>query len=143
MKTPEEWFNDDVWPNYGEYKADPLNERKARNAAISARHFPERVFHYYEAYDRSRLHETKSPAALLDYLAKKHRCPELEILKEVADASKHHFPFEKNVGSRLVTTATDAVWKYGDKLYIRGWNRDFDEVLEKVVAFWRSWLGLP
>ena len=143
MKTPAEWFNDDVWPNYQEYVANPLDERRARNAAISARHFPERVYHYYKAHDLSCLHETKSPAAFLNYLAINHGCPELQILQEVADLSKHHFSDEKHAGSRLVTAATDAIYFDERELYIRGWNRRFCDVLMKVVTFWRSWLGLP
>ena len=82
-------------------------------------------------------------AAFLNYLAVNHGCPELQILQEAADASKHHFADEKYAGRRLVTAATDAVYFDEGELYIRGWNRRFCDVLTKVVTFWRTWLGLP
>lgn len=139
--TPAENFDADVWPNYQDYMADIGSERKAKNVAYAVGHFHEWVFHYYRHHDPSRLYGKTNPTEFRDHIID-NLCPELQILCDISDASKHRF-LTRHLEKRIVTTSTEAFLNDDGRLYMPDCNLHFDEALEKVVTFWRSWLNLP
>ena len=139
MKDSVAWFHEDVLSNYQVWRSDQLDETKARNLALSLHHFHEKVFGYCRLHDQGRLGGARNQQEFLGQLLA--QCPALEVLRDVADASKHHSLARKTA---RVWTPTDAITHHGDRLFVAGdWNCYFDDVVEAAIAFWRVWLDLP
>ena len=75
-------------PSYEDYMRDKGTVWKARCVAYMVGHFAEHVWVYYKHYDKTQLHgQTKTPAYYVSYMARKH-CPELQIVWDIALASR-------------------------------------------------------
>ena len=138
-KDPIAWFNDDIWPDYQDFLADPI-ERKARHVAISLNGFLERVYKVYSKTNPAKLKGAKSPHDLLSQLASK--CPALKLVKDVANPSKHHLPDSRTSSKAPLTTATDAIHTDSHGMVRIGGsiNLDFEPVVTAAVMFWKGWL---
>ncbi len=138
MMTPEEWFNLIVYPNYTEFQQDPGDWRKGINAALTTHHFGERVYHYCKANSPSRLGDASREKSFLERLARETPCRDLLVLRDVADASKHHFLRRPGV----IRAATD-VFPESGRIMIGDTGRDLLNVLRVVVGFWIDWVPIP
>ncbi len=140
MRTPDEWFLSHVLPNYDEYLADPLCERRARSAAIAAHHFVDIVFEYYKSIEPARIGNAATKKKFSETLGNDDEHRAMAALRDVADASKHH-TLDRTRETRMVYMSTDAIAQVEDRLVIKGeWNRDFEPVLSTVVRLWKNWL---
>ena len=139
MKSPTDWFEEEVLPPYRIFAADPTSSWKARAAVIALRHFPERVFPYYEKSDPTQIGHAPTLAAFTTQLHA--TCPDLELLRDVADASKHQFPDDRTPKKRVVVTATDAISVSPKGLVVAPSGRRILDLVWNCVEFWQSWLA--
>jgi hypothetical protein len=134
---PSEVFASDVWPAYEEYRADPLSERRAMNAASAIDHHLDWTFEYYSRVDPSRLIGRSTHSEFRDALF--GECRPLRIMWEISDASHHRFLEPRKV-QRRVTAATDAFVEINNELWIVPYKLPFLRTLETAVAYWQRWL---
>ncbi len=135
-EPPEETFTKEVLPSYDQYMADPGNAWKAKCGAFFAGHLLEWVFWYYEYHDPSRLYGTTKLADFRDIMFRE--CPDLQIVFDFAEVSKHRFLTIKPE-KRIMTTATDAFLEEKERLYLPDVGQYYDGVLKRVINFWRGW----
>ena len=139
MKSPEEWIEEEVGPNLDDYLNDPWNARKARTAVISAHHLSDRVFHYYREHDRSALLGAKTEPEFVRRIIDSEQCPALDLVRRVANASKHHFP-ESEMSKSWPFTATGWSEHTDDGLVIIGTdNHSVERAIREVIEFWKAW----
>ena len=136
VKTPSECFRDNVWPRWQSYQSDPEKEWKAQDAARAVNSHAEWVYCYYSKHDISRLMGAQDPSQFRKALC--HHCPDIAVVKDVADAAGHRF-LTRSKSKRLVTTSTDAFEESSGRLILQHDGRDFLDVLRDVVNFWRGW----
>lgn len=135
-ERPEETFVNEVIPSYEHYMADRGCKWKAKCAAYAVGHFPEWMFEYYNYHDQARLQGAAGSSQFRDILY--GQCRDLEIVFEVALASKHRFLTHKP--GAMVTAATDAFVE-GERLTLPD-GQFYDDVLGRAFNFLRNWLGV-
>ncbi len=135
--TPHEHFEGEVLPNCRDYMADPGSERKAKNAAISVRHFPEWAFHYFRENDRKRLRGANSVKQLIRLLCDESK--ELDLVVQYAEAGKHRF--RTPAQNYTIPTSTNALNDVRGRLRLNATGEYFDQVLTDAVTFLREWIG--
>lgn len=157
---PRDQFLADVLPSYRDFLTSPSLEHRARAAANALAHFAEHVFVYYNYHKPSVLAGTKRPADFVSSLARTEQCEELDIIWDLALASKHRILNRPASRQRLIITASDASravpWVVGstdafvpnptDPLQLKLQDRRTPlvaDVLEAVVRFWERWLPHP
>lgn len=131
----EDTFENEVIPSYQHYVTDRGSKWKAKSAAYAVGHFPEWMFKYYSFQDQARLQGAASLSQFRDILF--GQCPDLQIVFEVALASKHRFLTHKP--GATVTSAT-AAFVEGERLTLPD-GQLYDEVLARAFNFLRNQLG--
>jgi hypothetical protein len=135
LKSPSQSFENYVRPAWECFSENSGEEWAAFAAARATHSQHEWVFHYYERYDKGRLKGAKAPHEFRQALGTE--CPDIEIVKDVADAAGHRI-LERGE-SRIITAATAAFLVKEGQLWISGTDRLFTDVLGNVVEFWRNW----
>jgi hypothetical protein len=85
---PRNFFEQHVRPNYEEWRQEPLNERRAKNAVSDANNMAARVFHYWNGRDQSQIYGARREGDYRDELAARE-CPDFALVRDVAEAYKH------------------------------------------------------
>ena len=136
-ETPAQSFERIVLPSFQAYQDDPGSERLARAAAYDVAHLIEWVFSYYEHHDPQRLPGAKNKTAFREALF--DQCQELRAIYDLSDANKHRI-LTVRPENRTIRSSTDAQIVVEDRIVL--WDgRDFGQVLEQVVNFWRGFVG--
>jgi hypothetical protein len=141
--APQDQFSSDVLPPYDAYMSDMGAEWKAKAAGSAAAYFAEHVWIYFRHHDPSQIHGTSSAEGYVIHLANSHGCPELKIIWDFALSTKHRF-LERNPQGRSITTATGAFNtdpSGAGRLWLCDCSRYYDDVLQKVIDFWRKYLS--
>ncbi len=137
LSSPLWWFEEIVEPNYQEFLQNRLSRRHAINAASTTYHFFERLYHYYS--QEGRTSDLLGSTRLSDFRdALISKCPDLGLLREVANATKHHLIERKS--SSKVMTATGMTHVTETDLVVGDTGRQFSDVIGNVMRFWREWL---
>lgn len=85
---PKEFFEKFVEPTYQDYLAAPLQHHRVKNAAAQLDTLAERMWHWWQGRDPSKVRTTRSPRAYRELLAREY-CPDFEIVWGLHDAHKH------------------------------------------------------
>jgi hypothetical protein len=132
---PSETFAKEILPAYQDCLANPLSERHANIAAKAVSDQMEWVFNYYQREESSRLLGVSSLNCFrLKLFA---MCPDLRLLWDAGDASKHRFLTRPRNPPPLVAASSSAYTTDGEELLLI--DRPFLPMLEAAVEFWRSW----
>lgn len=141
LSDPKWWFEEIVEPNYKEYCHDPFSRRKAVNAIVTTYHFWERLYHFRKQTAPKSLAKLKNRDAFRDDLIS--NCPRLNLLRDVADATKHHLrerspsaPFESLAQSSSAVTRQSP-----GGLEIDDTNILVEVLLRDVMGYWREVLS--
>ncbi len=120
-------------PAFSDCCASPLDERLAKIAARAVTDQVEWTFKYYEKVAPSRLNGA-------DFAQFRRlvfgQCPELGIMRDIADAARHRFLQRPNA---VIETSTDAYIVRDDQLWVKVYERPFLDALSVAVDFWRGW----
>ena len=109
----------------------------ARAASYDVAHLIEWVFVYYEHHNPRRLCGAKNLDAFREMMFA--QCPELRTVYDLALANKHRF-LTVAPERRTIRGATDAYVVAEDRVKLSD-GRDYGEILEGAVNFWRDFLG--
>lgn len=135
LTKPSEYFHSTILPAERDCAEHPLDERYANIAASAVSNQIEWVYWYYELTDASRL---DGAGSLPDFRREIfERCPELKLLWDAADASKHRFLDRPSNPPRTVLSSTSAYVPIKTRLLLA--DQEFDTALAVAVEFWRSW----
>ena len=66
---PRKFFDQHVRLNYDEWLAEPLDERRAKNAVADANNMAARVYHHWKDTDRARVFDANSEG---EYASQNH-----------------------------------------------------------------------
>jgi hypothetical protein len=116
-------------------KKNPFVERYANIAACAVSEQIEWVFLYYERTDESRLDGAKTLTDFRRMIFE--RCPELKLMWDVGDASKHRFLTRAANPARTIESSTAAYFPGAAGLLLAG--AEFRKTLTAAVEFWRTW----
>lgn len=136
LSKPSEYFQNTILPALRDHTNNPLDERYANIAAKAVSDQIEWVYCYYSATDKSRLEGATSLSNFRTMLFV--RCPELRLMWDTGDASKHRFLTRPSATYRTVASSTDAYMRSDTGLLLAG--REFRLVLIAAVEFWRNWV---
>ncbi len=136
-------FLNKLFEDYEEYLKDPTSSRTAINSAMTAWHLSDWAYNEFS--------ELKTQFPKLDQYQShlKTLCPELQIMHDITNGSKHcvlsrHNPdiaetnlrkgaFSKAFSRAFDISTLDIEMKDGTKLY-------FEDQIEKVISFWKDYI---
>ena len=122
-------------PALVEYLAEPQSERRANILATAINDHAEWTFRYYPA-GSDRVFGANTPHQFREALFS--RCPELRMMWDLADASKHRFLTKPGI-PRTVAVSTAAYTVKSDELYIQGFDQPFSAAAQRAVGYWKQW----
>lgn len=96
---PRQFFENHLKPNYDEWMASPLDDRRAKNAVGDANNMAARVFHYWNTRDPAQIYNATSEGSYRNELVS-NECTDFGLIRDVAEAYKH---VELNRSSRQLT----------------------------------------
>ena len=137
MRTPEEWYEKKLKPAFEDYLSDPTSEHKAEAAVNAVAHFDETAYTYLKHSAPERLPGDKTKGAFRD--ARDQECPELTILRDVANARKHG-ELTRKPDERWLQFATDVYIDEHGGVIGGKINRELPDVLEPAVRYWHRWI---
>ena len=151
---PRNFFDQHVLPNYDEWLAQPLDERRARNAVAEANNMAARVYLHWKDTDRARVFDANSESEYRDALAT-CECEDFALVRDVADAHKH---LTLDRRSRRVSQASqtgvgslgwgqarwgEGVWGGGPQLVVTlddSTKRPLTAIMRNVMEMWERLL---
>jgi hypothetical protein len=134
LEKPSDSFRRLVLPAWQHYRANPTAEWAAIAAARAAHSHHEWLHKYYARYDPERINGATKPHEFRQAL--EVQCPDIKVVKDVADAAGHRI---LDRGDRIVASSTAAFVTDANELYIRDTGRNFADALGNVVQFWANW----
>ena len=156
---PRAFFDIHVKPNYEDWLAEPLDERRAKNAVADANNMAERVWYYWIDRDPAQVYDATTPGRYRNELSTRE-CADFALVRDVADAHKH---VELERRPRQVTHADQtraargglfAGRYFGVRYFGRyfgasqlvvtlddGTNRPLTAIMANVVEMWERLLG--
>ena len=144
LSKPQWWFDTIVVPNHNDFLREPLSERRAFNAFVTAYHMYERLYWYYSETTSPHL-GGRSKDDFLTHLKSPSQCPSLEELGMAANSAKHSLRVSRGKPPLFVlqntsTGQTQVAMPGSDPALVLPSGREVREVLAKVMEFWRTWL---
>lgn len=138
-RTPAEHFQLIVAPNYRRFLRDPGSEVDAVNAVYATAHLVDWAYWYWIEHDPAQLGGAQDEKGFRAALFA--QCSQLQIVHDLADASKHRF-LTRSARTRLVTSATAAFAQTDTGFVIQPLGMDLGDILERAVKYWTDRLGL-
>ena len=149
IRTARQFLEGLVEPDYEEFLKEPSSSRLAIHCALGCWHLTEWVWADVLKPD------TRLRSAIHSSIRDCHRfrayavttCPELDIMRQIADGSKHFGGQNSSVrDSNLAGGAFDKGFSAGFdigrlEVELPGEKRAFTDCLERVVAFWRAFFS--
>jgi hypothetical protein len=136
LTSPSEIFQQKIAPAYEEYLQSPCSERRANSLATAINDQAEWTLQYYKDNGNSnRLLGATSPREFREQLFGK--CPELKMMWDLADASKHRLL--SNPAHSVSASTAAYVVQGGDLIVTAPYNQSFSRAAETVVKFWKGW----
>jgi hypothetical protein len=135
MRPPSQIFREKILPAFQEYLAEPGSVRRANILALALNDQLEWTFQYHQAGDVLLLRGARTLKEFRNMIY--GLCPELRMMKDLADADKHR-ELRPNP-NRLVVLSTKAYSKKGKSLWVTGYDKAFWPAAEAAVQFWREW----
>jgi hypothetical protein len=134
MRRPSEVFQQKIWPAYVEYLDQPANIRLANIVALAVNDNLEWTYQYYKAGDVSRLHGAATLKQFRDVVF--GLCPELIMMKDLADADKHRVL--RPGARRILAVSSRAYSKRNGRLWVTGYEKPFQSAAQAAVQFWKE-----
>lgn len=138
MKKPEWWIDEIVEPALADYLDGPRLEHRALSAIQHANHIADRVFHFYDEYDKNALLGTTTEGDFLRAVIDQSQSIDLRLVYDACDSSKHHFL--RPHPDRFLNTATDTV-EDTSVGFVVGGTDDYlvEDAVRNVIEYWRDW----
>ena len=138
MISPEEWIDSVVVPALQDFQSEPASLHKAVCAVTLAHHVSDRVFHYYDQHDPTVLRGAKTEGRFLADIIQAEQCRALELARDFANATKHHF-LKPSPRQTLAHTATGAATWGGHGYTIGDTDYPVGKAVAEVIQFWQDW----
>lgn len=139
IKNSSDFFKK-LLEDYNEFKKDDTSSRVAINCAMTAWHLIDWVYFEFMEIRYPKFSDFQNELKAL--------CPELQIMQDITNSSKHHTlrkstsiettdlhegAFNDDFSSDFDISSLEIIKRDGTKLY-------FDEEIEKVIHFWENYL---
>jgi hypothetical protein len=143
IATARDFYNK-LLEDYAAFNEDPTSSRLAINCAMTAWHLSDWIYYDYQStlitlFPKIRLYQ--------EFLSIQH-CTDLEIMRCITNGSKHCAPhngkqmvqgtgIHKGVFAKQFSRQHDI--SYLKVMLVDGSEARFEDVLERVIAFWRTY----
>ena len=118
MNNPRRCFEIHVKANHDDWCSDPLDERKAMNAAMSANQMADHLYHYLLENNDSRPFGARNPGEYRRALAEIE--PDFALVRDVAEAHKHVQIGRSDAQVRSADRTNVQPSRYGEMRYGEG-----------------------
>ena len=118
MSNPRRYFETHVKANHADWCNEPLDERKAMNAAVSANQMADHMYHYLSENDNSQLLGARNPGEYRGALAEIE--PDFALVRDVAEAHKHVQIGRSDAQVRSADRTNVQPSRYGEMRYGEG-----------------------